>query len=139
MLRDLRNEIRLAVDHGGLSAATSYRDDLEGWYTPLNAFTVDRPAGLSRIEEMIALVEAGCCTCSDRGCGSGPHARDGGFLVGLASRSPGPPVLVRALIEARLPEPTCGAAPTRCCGTCSRPVQCRAVPDRRHGRRAGWR
>lgn len=60
LLRDLRNEIRLAVDHGGLEG-TSHRDDLEGWYTPLNAFlSIGPPA--SRIEEMGALIEAGVLT-----------------------------------------------------------------------------
>ncbi|MFF1412281.1 FAD/NAD(P)-binding protein [Streptomyces sp. NPDC058289] len=57
VLRDLRNEIRLAVDHGKLEGA-SYRDDLQSWYTPLNAFlSIGPPA--SRIEELIALIEAG--------------------------------------------------------------------------------
>ncbi|MBZ9641023.1 FAD/NAD(P)-binding protein, partial [Streptomyces sp. PSKA30] len=37
VLRDLRNEIRLIVDHGGLSGV-SRRDHLDRWYTPLNAF-----------------------------------------------------------------------------------------------------
>jgi hypothetical protein len=37
VLRDLRNEVRLAVDHGGLDGA-SYRDELTAWYTPFNAF-----------------------------------------------------------------------------------------------------
>ncbi|GMO01666.1 FAD/NAD(P)-binding protein [Parageobacillus thermoglucosidasius] len=56
-LRDLRNEIRLIVDYGGLNAK-SHKDDLDGWYTPLNAFlSIGPPA--SRIEEMIALLEAG--------------------------------------------------------------------------------
>ena len=36
VLRDLRNEIRLLVDHGGLSG-DSYRDELQRWYMPLNA------------------------------------------------------------------------------------------------------
>lgn len=33
VLRDLRNEIRLVVDHGGISGR-SYRDELRAWYTP---------------------------------------------------------------------------------------------------------
>ena len=50
VLRDLRNEIRLVVDHGGLEG-NSYRDELDGWYTPLNAFlSIGPPA--SRIEEL---------------------------------------------------------------------------------------
>lgn len=55
-LRDLRNEVRLIVDHAGISG-DSYREDLQGWYTPLNAFlSIGPPA--SRIDEMIALIEA---------------------------------------------------------------------------------
>jgi len=57
VLRDLRNEIRLIVDHGGL-CGDSYRDHLDRWYTPLNAYlSIGPPAG--RIEEMIALIKAG--------------------------------------------------------------------------------
>lgn len=56
-LRDLRNEIRLIVDYGGLHPK-SHKDDLDEWYTSLNAFlSIGPPA--SRIEEMIALLEAG--------------------------------------------------------------------------------
>lgn len=57
VLRDLRNEIRLTVDHGGLSGR-SHREDLDGWYTPLNAYlSIGPPA--RRVEEAIALAEAG--------------------------------------------------------------------------------
>ena len=48
VLRDLRNEVRLAVDHGGLDG-TSYRDELDQWYTPLNAYlSIGPPAPGSR-------------------------------------------------------------------------------------------
>jgi hypothetical protein len=56
-LRDLRNEVRLLVDHCGLEG-DSHQDDLYGWFTPLNAFLSIGPPS-SRIEELIALVEAG--------------------------------------------------------------------------------
>ncbi|MER0245279.1 FAD/NAD(P)-binding protein [Streptomyces sp. HSW2009] len=57
VLRDLRNELRLAVDHGGLDG-DSYRADLDRWYTPLNAYlSIGPPA--RRIEELVALIEAG--------------------------------------------------------------------------------
>src|SRR5690606_18639555 len=57
VLRDLRNEIRLVVDHGGLHG-DSHREHLDRWYTPLNAFlSIGPPA--SRIEEAVALIEAG--------------------------------------------------------------------------------
>src|SRR5438093_13084570 len=57
VLRDLRNELRLIVDHGGL-AGSSRRDHLDTWYTPLNAFLSIGPPR-RRIEELAALVEAG--------------------------------------------------------------------------------
>ncbi|GAA4804369.1 FAD/NAD(P)-binding protein [Streptomyces ziwulingensis] len=102
VLRDLRNEIRLAVDHGGLDGA-SHRDDLEGWYTPLNAFlSIGPPA--SRIEEMIALIEAGVLTVT----GPGTQVRidtTAQTYVAHSTAVPGEPVRAAVLIEARLPEP----------------------------------
>ncbi|MPY54025.1 FAD/NAD(P)-binding protein [Streptomyces acidicola] len=102
VLRDLRNEVRLAVDHGGLEG-NSHRDDLEGWYTPLNAFlSIGPPA--SRIEEMIALIEAGVLTLT----GPGTQVRidtTAQVYVATSTAVPGEPVRAAALIEARLPEP----------------------------------
>ncbi|MFF5446449.1 FAD/NAD(P)-binding protein [Streptomyces sp. NPDC012888] len=102
VLRDLRNEIRLAVDHGGLDG-DSHRDDLEGWYTPLNAFlSIGPPA--SRIEEMIALIEAGVLTIT----GPGTQVRIDPVTpryVAESSQVAGEPVHSTVLIEARLPEP----------------------------------
>ncbi|WP_035841450.1 FAD/NAD(P)-binding protein [Kitasatospora azatica] len=100
VLRDLRNEIRLAVDHAGL-AGDSHRDHLERWYTPLNAFlSIGPPA--SRIAEMIALIEAGVLEVL------GPELRitaeAGQFTAGSAATA-GERVRARVLIEARLPEP----------------------------------
>ena len=130
VLRDLRNEVRLAVDHGGLEG-NSHRDDLEGWYTPLNGFlSIGPPA--SRIEEMIALIEAGVLEVT----GPGTQIRlDAGAPSFVASSDtvPGPPVRASVLIEARLPEPdlrrtddplmlhllnTDQAAPYRITGSC---------------------
>jgi hypothetical protein len=102
VLRDLRNEVRLAVDHGGLDGH-SHRDDLEGWYTPLNAYLSIGPP-VRRIEEMIALVEAGVLVLT----GPGTQIRlDTGAqtFVAASTEVPGPPVRSRVLIEARLPEP----------------------------------
>ncbi len=102
VLRDLRNEVRLAVDHGGLDGS-SHRDDLEGWYTPLNAFlSIGPPA--SRIEELIALIEAGVLELT----GPGTEVRIDTTVptfVAHCRAVPGPPVQAVALIEARLPEP----------------------------------
>ncbi|MGW2643408.1 FAD/NAD(P)-binding protein [Streptomyces sp. NPDC001393] len=110
ILRDLRNEVRLAVDHSGLDG-TSHRDDLDRWYTPLNAFLSIGPP-VSRIEEMAALIEAGVLTVlgprtrvrlEASGDGGGPSGAGAAF-VAESSAVPGPPVRAGALIEARLPE-----------------------------------
>ncbi|MFF3646541.1 FAD/NAD(P)-binding protein [Streptomyces sp. NPDC002564] len=106
VLRDLRNEIRLAVDHGGLDAA-SHRDELERWYTPLNAYlSIGPPAG--RVEEMLALMEAGVLDVSCPGIRvtttTGGDGEQGAGFVGTSARIPGVRVRATALIEARLPE-----------------------------------
>ncbi|MER5972460.1 FAD/NAD(P)-binding protein [Streptomyces sp. NPDC002055] len=102
VLRDLRNEVRLVVDHGGLEGG-SHLNDLEGWYTPLNAFlSIGPPA--SRTEEMIALIEAGILELT----GPGTQIRvdtDRPAFVARSTVVPGPPVRSRHLIEARLPPP----------------------------------
>ncbi|MGW0839907.1 FAD/NAD(P)-binding protein [Streptomyces sp. NPDC002787] len=113
-LRDLRNEIRLVVDHGGVSGE-SYRAELDGWYTPLNAFTSIGPPAF-RIEQLIALIEADVLHVLGPGMrvrawapggertgeGGREGAGRGGFLVD-AELVDEPPVRVDALIEARLP------------------------------------
>lgn len=105
VLRDLRNEIRLAVDHGGLEG-NSYRDELDGWYTPLNAFLSIGPP-VSRIEELAALVEAGIVEITGPGMTvrAVPDGPDGAAFVAGSRRIPGVRIAARALIEARLPEP----------------------------------
>lgn len=100
VLRDLRNEIRLVVDHGGLTGV-SRRDHLDRWYTPLNAFLSIGPPR-RRIEELAALVEAGVVEVL------GPRLEvreaDGAWLA-RSPDVPGSEVRVTTLIEARLPEP----------------------------------
>ncbi|XVQ85536.1 FAD/NAD(P)-binding protein [Microbispora siamensis] len=99
VLRDLRNEVRQVVDHGGLTGR-SHRDDLDRWYTPLNAFlSIGPPA--ERVEQMIALIEAGVLTVV--GPDMRVHARDGAFEAESAA-VPGSAVRARVLVEARLPE-----------------------------------
>ncbi|AEW97848.1 MULTISPECIES: FAD/NAD(P)-binding protein [Streptomycetaceae] len=102
VLRDLRNEIRLAVDHAGLTG-DSHRDHLDGWYTPLNAFlSIGPPA--SRIEEMIALIEAGVLTVLAPGLEVTADPAAGAFTARSAAL-PGHRVSASVLVEARLPEP----------------------------------
>lgn len=99
VLRDLRNEIRLIVDHRGLTGA-SYRDELRAWYTPLNAYlSIGPPA--SRIEEMIALIEAGVLDVI------GPGMRldtSGGRFRVHSTAVPGQFVEATVFVDARLPE-----------------------------------
>jgi len=99
VLRDLRNELRLIVDHGGLTGV-SRREHLDGWYTPLNAFLSIGPPR-RRVEELVALLEAGVVEVL------GPRVavaeRDGAW-VAHSPDVPGSAVHVTTLIEARLPE-----------------------------------
>ncbi|KUO22511.1 FAD/NAD(P)-binding protein [Streptomyces dysideae] len=100
VLRDLRNELRQIVDHGGLAGA-SRRDHLDRWYTPLNAFLSIGPPR-RRIEELVALMEAGVVEVL------GPRLdvrEEGGAWVAYSPEVPGSAVRVTALVEARLPEP----------------------------------
>ncbi|MEU0069383.1 FAD/NAD(P)-binding protein [Streptomyces sp. NPDC006332] len=100
VLRDLRNELRQIVDHGGL-AGSSRRDHLDGWYTPLNAYLSIGPPR-RRVEELAALVRAGVVEVL------GPRLEvreEDGAWVAHSPEVPGSDVRVSILIEARLPEP----------------------------------
>ncbi|MFJ7072950.1 FAD/NAD(P)-binding protein [Streptomyces sp. NPDC098781] len=100
VLRDLRNELRLIVDHRGLTG-TSRRDHLDRWYTPLNAFLSIGPPR-RRVEELVALIEAGVLEVL------GPRLdvrEEAGAWVAHSPDVPGSAVRVTTLVEARLPEP----------------------------------
>ena len=102
VLRDLRNEVRGIVDHGGLSGR-SHRDDLDGWYTSVNAFlSIGPPA--RRVEETIALLEAGVLTLVGPDARVTTDASEGCFVV-HSSATADQPVRVRTLVEARVGEP----------------------------------
>jgi hypothetical protein len=101
VLRDLRNEIRLVVDHGRLTGR-SHRDDLEGWYTPLNAYLSIGPP-VRRIEELMALIEAGVLTVLGPDTRVRPDSQAGAFVA--TSAVAGVSVPVTTLLEARLPRP----------------------------------
>ncbi len=104
VLRDLRNELRQIVDHGGLTGA-SHREHLDGWYTPLNAFLSIGPPR-RRIEETAALIEAGVLEVLGPGLEVTTGAPGGG--PGFGARSavvPGSAVSVTTVVEARLPAP----------------------------------
>ncbi|HST67097.1 MAG TPA: FAD/NAD(P)-binding protein [Mycobacteriales bacterium] len=99
VLRDLRNEVRLLVEHGGL-APRSHREELDGWYTPLNAYLSIGPP-VRRVDEMVALVRAGVVHV----LGPGTRLTLGRSAFVLeAAAVPGSRVEVSALVEARLPD-----------------------------------
>lgn len=101
VLRDLRNEIRAVVDHGGLQGR-SHRDDLEHWFSPLNAFlSIGPPA--RRIEEMAALISAGVLDVLGPGTRVEADHATGTFLA-VADLMP-LPMPVRVVIDARMPTP----------------------------------
>ncbi|MFJ8672731.1 FAD/NAD(P)-binding protein [Streptomyces sp. NPDC093589] len=113
VLRDLRNELRQIVDHGGLTGA-SRRNHLDRWYTPLNAFLSIGPPR-RRIEEMAALIEAGVLDVigprmdirpgQESGPGHGGADGVGPCFTAYSPDVPGSEVTATTLIEARLPEP----------------------------------
>ncbi|WP_228837054.1 3-carboxy-cis,cis-muconate cycloisomerase family FAD/NAD(P)-binding protein [Nocardia brasiliensis] len=102
VLRDIRNEVRLVVDHGGI-AGGSYRDDLDRWYTPLNAFlSIGPPA--SRIAELAALIRADVV----RVVGPGTRVRVDERSRRFVADSPqvaNSRTTAGLLIDARLPDP----------------------------------
>ncbi|QUF03997.1 FAD/NAD(P)-binding protein [Actinosynnema pretiosum subsp. pretiosum] len=101
VLRDLRNEVRLVVDHGSLSG-DSHEAELQRWYTPLNAYlSIGPPVG--RIEEMIALLEAGVLEVVGPGVTVERDERRGEWVMGSPA-VPGSRHRAGVLLEARLPE-----------------------------------
>ncbi|KAG6040291.1 hypothetical protein E4U41_000976 [Claviceps citrina] len=101
VMRDIRNEIRLIVDHNGVEGA-SYRDHLDNWYTPLNAFLSIGPPR-HRVEEMIALIEAGILDVL------GPRIHVAAQECSWVAQSleiHNSVVHAKTLIEARLPPPS---------------------------------
>jgi uncharacterized NAD(P)/FAD-binding protein YdhS len=99
VLRDLRNEIRAVVDHAGLHGR-SHRDDLERWFSPLNAFlSIGPPA--RRIEEMAALISAGVLNVLGPGTSVRAEHRTGTFrAVSDVVRTS---LSVRVVVDARMP------------------------------------
>ncbi|MES4903210.1 MULTISPECIES: FAD/NAD(P)-binding protein [unclassified Streptomyces] len=101
VLRDLRNEVRLLVDNRGLTGR-SHRQDLERWYTPLNAFLSIGPP-VQRIEEAVALIEAGLLEILGPDVTAHADEEAGVFAV-KAGSVPGSEVWTTVLVDARLPD-----------------------------------
>ncbi|MFF1699820.1 FAD/NAD(P)-binding protein [Streptomyces sp. NPDC058257] len=121
VLRDLRNELRLILDHGGLAGA-SRREHLDRWYTPLNAFLSIGPPR-RRVEEMTALIEAGVVEVLGPRLDVRPA--DGAYLA-HSPDVPGSSVSVTTVVEARLPEPDVRRTADELLGRLLDTGQCRA-------------
>ncbi|KAH0596732.1 hypothetical protein MHUMG1_05852 [Metarhizium humberi] len=120
VMRDIRNELRLIVDHDGVQGS-SYRDHLDRWYTPLNAFLSIGPPR-QRIEQMVALMEAGVLDVL--GPGMRVQAEDGAWLAS-SPEIPGWTVRGTTLVEARLPEPDLRRTADELLGHLLKTGQCR--------------
>jgi methylaspartate mutase epsilon subunit len=100
VLRDVRGVIRLAVDFGGLTAA-SHRDDFLGWFTPLSSFLAAGPP-LSRLRQAMALVEAGIVTVVGPGAAFAEDRASGQFRVS-SPQVAGSELRCATLVDARVP------------------------------------
>ncbi|KAI2631163.1 FAD-NAD(P)-binding-domain-containing protein [Xylaria nigripes] len=99
VMRDLRRQVRLIIDRGGLTGS-SRRDELDRWFTPLNSFLSIGPPRL-RVEQVVALIEAG--TLEVLPPGLEVEASNKEWIV--SSRLvPSHQVPVTTIIEARMPE-----------------------------------
>jgi hypothetical protein len=100
VLRRLREQVRLAVSHHGITGS-SYRRDVDGWFRSLTNFLVEGPPAV-RVEQMLALMEAGVVhligpqTCVRLDGEAAAFTAESGAVDGM-------PVSAGALIEARLP------------------------------------
>ncbi|MGN2637047.1 FAD/NAD(P)-binding protein [Nocardia takedensis] len=102
VLRDVRNELRYAVDRGALTPR-SHAEDLYTWFTPLNSYLSIGPPG-DRVEQMGALVEAGVLEVLGPAAVVCVDVRDQRY-VAWSPRVADFRVRTGTLIEARLPEP----------------------------------
>lgn len=100
VIRDVRNEIRYVVNHGGVEA-DSYRRDIEGWFNSLHSFVSIGPP-LSRIEELMALMDAGLVRIA--GPQFSVYSDPAGGVFAGQSLVPDDGCEARAFIDATLPK-----------------------------------
>ena len=100
VLRDLRDNLRAAVEFGGLTEA-SHRWVLTELMPVMNRLAVGPPQ--TRVSELLALMEAGVLE-ADFGPGAECRtAAEGGLMRVTATRWPGHSTEVHALVKARIP------------------------------------
>ena len=98
VLRDLRDNLRAAIEFGALTPA-SHRWVLSEFMPVMNRLAVGPP--MSRVSELLALMEAGVLE-ADFGPGAECRAPAHGGPMRLSTRWPGEVVEVDALIKARI-------------------------------------
>jgi hypothetical protein len=99
VLRDVRDNLRAAIEFGGLTEA-SHRWVLSEFFPIMNRLAVGPPA--SRISEMLALMAAGVLE-ADFGPGAKCQASEQGGLMRIsASKWPGHSTEVHAFVKARI-------------------------------------
>ncbi|MER6911530.1 FAD/NAD(P)-binding protein [Streptomyces sp. NPDC000594] len=102
VLRDIRNTVREAVDHGGL-LPDSHRDDFHGAFLPLNALlSAGPPAG--RVEQLRALIRQGVVEVAGPETVFGTDEAAGVFQV-VSPRVAGSARRVTTVVDARIPGP----------------------------------
>lgn len=101
-LRDVRSTIRAAVDLSGLTACSHERDFL-GTFVPLSSHLSAGPPAV-RLRQVLALLKAGVLQLAGPGVRFATDAATGRFTAS-SPRVGGPPVLLDALIDARIPVP----------------------------------
>lgn len=102
VIRDVRDNLRYAIEHGGLSAE-SYRDYLDNFVPAMNRLAVGPP--MSRVEEWLALADAGVLQfCGGPGAQLELDDKAGCFIVhtrfGESAYRAAADVLIDARIEA---------------------------------------
>jgi uncharacterized NAD(P)/FAD-binding protein YdhS len=98
VLRDLRDNLRAAIEFGALTPA-SHRWVLSEFMPVMNRLAVGPP--MSRVSELLALMEAGVLE-ADFGPGAECRAPADGAPMRLSTRWPGQAVEVDAVVKARI-------------------------------------
>ncbi|MGW5970824.1 FAD/NAD(P)-binding protein [Streptomyces sp. NPDC055186] len=102
VLRDIRNTVREAVDHGGLLPA-SHTDAFHGEFLPVNALLSAGPP-MVRVRQLRALVEQGVVELAGPATRFETDASAGAFRV-VSPRVEGSARHVQTLVDARIPTP----------------------------------
>ncbi|WEH39226.1 FAD/NAD(P)-binding protein [Streptomyces sp. AM 2-1-1] len=102
VLRDIRNVVREAVDHGGLLPA-SHTEFFHGRFLPVNALLSAGPP-MERVEQLRALIRQGVVEVAGPGTRFETDDAQGAFRV-VSPQVRGSERLVHTLIDARIPTP----------------------------------